>query len=317
MENDKNNIFKWRAFTSVLTALSFIAMIFTGVILFVTPPGRFANWTGWTLIALTKHQWGGLHICFGLIFAIASVFHVYFNWKPLVGYFKNKVSRAFAWRADWALAVVVIVVVLVGTLGNIAPFSTILAWNESIKHSWETPGQRAPVPHAESMTLAGVANYIHDMDLETVVANLNAKGIEVTLDNPEDPNVIFGELAEAHDMTPIELFEIAVGRSGYAGYGYQCANAPGGGGAGGDGADGDGTGGGTGSGTGGGGTGSGFGRLTLKQYCDQMGLDTIASIEMLKKAGFEATPEMTVRAITETAGAHPSALRTALEPLGQ
>jgi len=299
MDNDKNKIFKWRAFTSVLTALSFIAMIFTGVILFVTPPGRFANWTGWTLIALTKHQWGGLHICFGLIFAIASAFHVYFNWKPLVNYFRNKVNRSFAWRADWALALVIFVVVFVGTLGDIAPFSTVLAWNESIKHGWETPVQRAPIPHAESLTLAGVANYIHDVNLDAVVANLNAEGIEVALDDVE---VVFGELAEAYNMTPIQLFEIAVGHSGYAGYGYQCADAPGGGG----------SGGGHGRGSGG-----GFGRLTLKQYCDQMGLDTIASVEMLKKAGFEATPEMTIRAITETAGAHPSAIRTALEPQNQ
>jgi len=299
MDNDKKKIFKWRAFTSVLTALFFIAMIFTGIILFVTPPGRFANWTGWTLIALTKHQWGGLHICFGLIFAIASAFHVYFNWKPLVNYFRNKVSRAFVWRADWALALVIFVVVFVGTLGDIAPFSTVLAWNESIKHSWETPSQHAPIPHAESLTLAGVANYIHDVNLDAVVANLNAKGIEATLD---DVDVVFGELAEAYNMTPIQLFEIAVGDSGYAGYGYQCADAPGGGEAGG------------GHGRG---SGSGFGRLTLKQYCDQMGLDTIASVEMLEKAGFEATPEMTIRAITETAGAHPSAIRTALEPQNQ
>ncbi len=305
MDNYKNNIFKWRAFTSVLTALSFIAMILTGIILFVTPPGRFANWTGWTLIALTKHQWSGLHICFGLIFVIASAFHVYFNWRPLVNYFRNKVSRAFAWRADWALALVIFVVVFVGTLGDIAPFSTVLAWNESIKHSWETPSQRAPIPHAESLTLAGVANYIHDVNLDTVVANLNAKGIEVTLDNLDDVDVVFGELAETYNMTPIQLFEIASGRSGYAGYGYQCANAPGGGGASGEH--------GRGAGGGRGGGASGFGRLTLKQYCDQMGLDTIASVEMLKKAGFEATPEMTIRAITETAGAHPSAVRTALE----
>lgn len=299
MDNDKNKIFKWRAFTSVLTALSFIAMIFTGIILFVTPPGRFANWTGWTLIALTKHQWGGLHICFGLIFAIASAFHVYFNWKPLVSYFKNKASRAFAWRADWALALVIFVVVFVGTLGDIAPFSTVLAWNESIKHGWETPSQRAPIPHAESLTLAGVANYIHDVNLTDVVANLNAEGIEVALD---DVDVVFGELAEAYNMTPIQLFEIAVGNSGYAGYGYQCADVPSGSGA---------------RGRNGGGAGSGFGRLTLKQYCDQMGLDTIASVEMLKKAGFEATPEMTIRAITETAGVHPGAIRIALQPQNQ
>ena len=247
---------------------------------------------------------------------------MYFNWKPLVNYFRLKTSRAFAWRADWALALVVIVVVFVGTLVDVAPFSTILAWNESIKHGWETPSQRAPIPHAESMTLAGVAGYIHDANLTDVVANLNAEGIEVALDSLDDVDVVFGELAEAHNMTPIQLFEIAVGDSNYASYGYQCADAPGGGEAAGGygGGAGGGAGGGHGGGAGGGrggGSGSGFGRLTLKQYCDQMGLDTIASVEMLRKAGFEATPEMTIRAITETAGVHPGAIRIALEPQNQ
>jgi hypothetical protein len=34
--------FNWRAFISVTTALSFVAMSITGVVLFVTPPGRGA-----------------------------------------------------------------------------------------------------------------------------------------------------------------------------------------------------------------------------------------------------------------------------------
>ena len=66
--------------TTVLAALSFIGMVFTGVILFVVPPGRIANWTGWTLIGLTKHQWIGLHDWFSVIFIAASVFHIYLNW---------------------------------------------------------------------------------------------------------------------------------------------------------------------------------------------------------------------------------------------
>lgn len=165
-------------------------------------------------------------------------------------------------------------------------------------------------PHAESLTLVGVANYIHDVNLADVVANLNAEGIEVTLNSLDDADVVFGELAEAYNMTPIQLFEIAVGDSGYADYSYQCADAPGGSRAGG------GRAGGAGGGRGGG-SGSGFGRLTLKQYCDQMGLDTTASVEMLKEAGFEATPQMTIRAITETTGAHPGAIRAALEPQNQ
>jgi len=71
--------FNWRAFISVTTALSFVAMSITGVVLFVTPPGRVAHWTGWKIGALTKEQWAGLHIWFSLLFMIVAVLHLYLN----------------------------------------------------------------------------------------------------------------------------------------------------------------------------------------------------------------------------------------------
>ena len=146
MDKEKNKKFKWRAFISVLTTVFFVLMVFTGLILFVTPPGRVANWTGWRLIALTKHQWGGLHIWFGLMFVIASAFHLYFNWKTLVSYFKDKASHAFAMRAEWTTALIISAIVFIGTLAEIKPFSSLLALNETIKHSWETPNKRPQFP---------------------------------------------------------------------------------------------------------------------------------------------------------------------------
>jgi len=137
MEQNSNMKFNWRAFFSVLSALSFIGMVFTGVILFVIPPGRIANWSGWTLLGLTKHQWVGLHDWFSIIFIVASIFHVYLNWKALVSYFKNKVNKAFALRIEWAFALVICCVVFIGTLVDIKPFSSLLVWNENIKHSWD------------------------------------------------------------------------------------------------------------------------------------------------------------------------------------
>ena len=135
MESERKIVFNWRAFFSVLACLSFIGMVFTGVILFIVPPGRVANWTGWTLIGLTKHQWIGLHDWFSVIFILASVFHIYLNWKVLVSYFKNKVSKVFALRFEWVLALVICGFVLIGTLGNVKPFSSLLAWNENILSS--------------------------------------------------------------------------------------------------------------------------------------------------------------------------------------
>ncbi len=316
MSKEKNRQFNWRAFVSVLTALSFIVMTFTGVILFVVPPGRIANWAGWTLLALTKHQWIGLHIWFSLIFVVASAFHVYLNWKPFVSYFRDKVSKGFALRAEWTLVLVICAGVFIGTLGDITPFSSLLAWNESIKHSWDRSQQRAPIPHAELMTLTELAGYVRDVDLETMLANLKARGIKV-----DSTDVILGKLAEVYNMTPARLYDIALGQAapgrghggpgqggGRYGLGSRGAGGPGGGsgqcpdthaeaGAGHD----------------QGKPGSGFGWMTLKEYCEQMGLDVNTAVQKLQDAGFKAGSDMTIRGIADTAGVHPSQIRTLLE----
>ena len=304
MGKDTNQKFNWRAFASVLSGLSFIGMVFTGVILFVVPPGRIANWTGWTLLGLTKHQWIGLHDWFSIVFFIGAILHIYLNWKPLVNYFKGKVSKTFSFRREWILALVVCVVVFFGTLGEIKPFSSLLAWNESIKHSWDTPTRKAPVPHAELLTLAELAEKVENVDLETMLANLSSHGIEV-----ESPQDVVGELAEKHNMTPLRLYNIALGQTtGGRGRGAGHGGGRGAGGAG-RGAGGAGRGG---TGQGPGGAGRGFGRMTLEEYCTEAGLDLSVAVRKLKDAGFEVEPNMTIRAMADSAGVHPSEIRTVL-----
>ncbi|MCP4612547.1 MAG: DUF4405 domain-containing protein [Planctomycetes bacterium] len=215
MEKNSKMRFNWRAFFSVLSALSFIGMVFTGIILFVVPPGRIANWTGWTLLGLTKHQWIGLHDWFSIIFIAGSVFHVYLNWKALVSYFKNKVSKAFALRIEWAFALVICGVVFIGTLGGVKPFSSLLAWNENIKHSWDSTQQRAPIAHAELLSLTELSEQVRDVSLETILTNLKSRGIEA-----ESADVVLGDLAEAYNMTPAQLYDIALGQAGHGG-GHQ------------------------------------------------------------------------------------------------
>jgi hypothetical protein len=305
MSNDTKKRFNWRAFVSVLTALSFVGMAFTGVILFVVPPGRIANWSGWTLLALTKHQWIGLHDWFSVIFVVASVFHLYLNWKAFVGYFKSKVRKAFALRAEWVVALVVCAVVLLGTIVGVRPFGSLQAWSENIKHRWEDPGRRAPIPHAELMSLTELAGQVPDVDLETMLANMKLHGIDV-----ESPDVVLGTLAESYKMTPLRLYNIALGQTGSGrgqgqggsgGGGGQCDDEEAGHGAGGR----------------GGGRGGGMGQFTLKGYCEQIGLDVTVAVEKLQAAGFKADPDMTIRAIADSAGVHPSEIRVVLEGPGQ
>ncbi|MBC8473177.1 MAG: DUF4405 domain-containing protein [Planctomycetes bacterium] len=305
MEKNNKLQFNWRAFFSVLSALSFIGMVFTGVILFVVPPGRIANWTGWTIIGLTKRQWIGLHDWLSIIFVVASVFHVYLNWKALVSYFKNKVSKAFALRIEWAFALVICCVVFLGTLVDIKPFSALLVWNENIKHSWDSPQQRAPIPHAELLTLTELSEQVGEVSLETILTNLKSRGIEV-----KSADVLLGDLADAHNMTPAHLYDIALGQAG-PGRG-QGGHGEGGRGFGGPGgrtdAQGD-----TGAEHEPGEAIRGIGRMTLSSYCNQMGLDVNEGVKKLQKAGFKASPDMTIRSIADSTGVHPSEIRTLLE----
>jgi hypothetical protein len=61
--NDKTSAgFQWRALTSVLMTLGFVLLAASGIVLFLSPPGRVANWTNWTILGLRKSDWGGVHI---------------------------------------------------------------------------------------------------------------------------------------------------------------------------------------------------------------------------------------------------------------
>ncbi|MDY0358099.1 MAG: DUF4405 domain-containing protein [Sedimentisphaerales bacterium] len=297
MAQDSKTAFQWRAFISTLTGLSFVAMCLTGIILFVVPPGRVANWTGWTLYGLTKAQWQALHIWFSLLFMVAAIVHIVYNWQCLLRYCQSKVTKAFTLRAEWSLSLVLCVVLLVATLANWRPFSSLVDWGESIKHSWDDPTRRPPVPHMELLTLSALAEQVEDIPLDTMLENLRARNIAV-----DSPDAIVGELAAAHGMTPETLYNIAIGAA-HRGHG-RGAGQPGGGG----------SGGGRGMSGGGGGGGSGFGRMTLEQYCADAGIDTDAAIEKLRATGVTATRTTTIREIADAANIRPSAVPDLLTP---
>jgi hypothetical protein len=235
------------------------------------------------MLGLTKNQWGGLHIWFSIVFLIAAAFHIYLNWRLLSSYFKDRISNAFTLRWEWVLSAIICIIVFVGTLADVTPFSSFLVWNEVLKESWEVSGQQAPVPHAELMTLAEIADKVKGIEVEAMITNLRSNGIEV-----ESPNLILGKLAQTNNLTPIQLYAIASGRdrlaeyrSGgrtYSGKGYR-----------------------------------GMGQLTLRQYCSKAGLDINTATKKLQNRGIEAGPDMLLRDIAQAKGLLASDIRDILE----
>jgi hypothetical protein len=298
-DNEKQQRFNARAVTSITTGISFIGLALTGVVLFFIPPGRIINWSGWTYMGLSKQQWGGLHIWFAILFIIVGLIHIYFNWNCLLSYFKDKARQHFALRKEWVVAFVIVGMICLGTVRGIAPFSTFLNWQASIKHGYNSNPAPAPLPHAELLTPRELAEKVEGIDYETMLANLKSQGIEL-----DSPDQTLGALAESHDMTPQEIYKLATGDAGGAGrgpggyrggrgeYPSQTPDEPG-----------------TGHPSG----GRGFGQLTLNEYCEQANMKLSTAQELLKKAGIEASGSMTLRDIANNANVHPSEIRQLLE----
>ena len=82
-----------RKITSLTALLAFTITLFTSVILFIVPKGRIAFWADWQMWGLTKDQWGSIHIVNGMLFLSALCLHIYYNWHPIISYFKNRVGE--------------------------------------------------------------------------------------------------------------------------------------------------------------------------------------------------------------------------------
>ena len=56
-----------RKTTSLTTLTSFILLLFTSIILYVTPQGKIAFWANWKMLGIGKEEWGALHTNLGFL----------------------------------------------------------------------------------------------------------------------------------------------------------------------------------------------------------------------------------------------------------
>ena len=104
-----------RRITSLTALLSFIILFITIVVLYIVPQGRVAYWADWRLWGLTKEQWGNVHINIGLLFLLSIFLHIYYNWKALLAYLKNKARQLTVLTWDFNAALVLTLIFAIGT----------------------------------------------------------------------------------------------------------------------------------------------------------------------------------------------------------
>ncbi len=137
MEKNKKKRFHWRGITTFLLALGLIVETVSGIIIFVTPLGRFARWNNWTLLGLDKWEWAAIHSIFAILLLIIIGAHLYFNWRVIVHFVWSKLRNAVNLKWELAVSLAITIFLFTGTILNIPPFSSVMDLREKAKLSWE------------------------------------------------------------------------------------------------------------------------------------------------------------------------------------
>lgn len=198
MDNAKNKLtFRFRAFISLLTALSFIALSFTGVILYVAPSGRLANLREWSVWTLSREQWVGLHLSFSVVFLITAILHLWLNRKAFFNYLKLKTKAAGGLR--WELPIVLIAACLIvwGTLTPVEPITSLLKWRQHF-YKETAVGQNEGEAKIAGMGQLTLEAYCREIGLNTdrAIAALKQDGIIA------DKNQTLRSIADRNSIHP-------------------------------------------------------------------------------------------------------------------
>jgi hypothetical protein len=262
-----------RKITSLTMLISFILLVLTSVILYIVPHGRVAYWADWHMWGLTKTQWANLHINLGFLFLLAGILHIFYNWKPIIVYMKNRSRELKIFTPSFTLSLILPLVVGVGTLLNVPPMSTVINFGESIKDAAAEKYGEPPYGHAELSSLKLFARQTNT-DLEQAKMLLKEAGIQ--FDNDQQTILTISQL---NNVAPKKIGEIIKPAAKQVAEGTPFPDAP----------------------------PTGFGRQTLAAICSQYNLTIPVIIRALAQQGIKAAPEQTIKEIAAANNMDPHA----------
>ena len=266
---------KLRKITSLTAMLSFAVMILTSIILYVVPQGRVAYWADWRLWGLTKTDWGNIHIVVGLLFLLTLGLHLYYNWKPVVSYLKNKLKQVKVFTPEFNVALVITLVFAVGTYLAVPPFSYVLSLNVYFKDIGAEKYGEPPYGHAELSSLKTFAAKMN-LDLEQSMDLLGKAGYAV-----EDSETTLESIGRQYGLPPQEIYEVikpaAMKDESSDGQTALLPDSP----------------------------PPGTGNLTLADFCTQFSLNMKLVVRELKKLNIKASEELSLKKIAEDNNTNP------------
>lgn len=179
-----------------------LIMTYTGIMLFISPEGRVAYWSNWSMFGLNKEQFGDLHVTFMILFVLTALFHIAYNIKPMLSYMKNQYKAFVFFTKPNIMALLISLFFIVGTLFVSVPFSYVLQLEKDVKHYWADTLGRPPYRHAELSSLRQFSKRM-GYDMQEVIRVFKEKGIKV-----ESPNTNLKAIAQKNNTTPAKLYDI-------------------------------------------------------------------------------------------------------------
>ena len=273
---------KVRRLISFTAFVAFVLLGFTGLMLFFSPQGRIAHWSGWSMFGLTREQYSEVHTTFMVLFLIVGIWHIVLNLKPIVNYLRNRARKVNLATPEFSVALILGLLFFVGTLGGIPPFQQFLAVGAEIKDYWERTEGSPPWGHAEMSKLDRFCRGMEDferlehgryvtIDCDAAIEALRESGIDV-----EDASQQLIDIAEANGTSPMALAEIvlsvAVPREQQPG--AEGTRAP---------------------------AGpfaqpySGLGRMTMREYAERYDADLDRILGILAEQGMDLDPDQRLR----------------------
>ncbi|MCD4835043.1 MAG: DUF4405 domain-containing protein [Bacteroidales bacterium] len=196
-----NNKFNWQSFISIGLLLSFIVMLISGIVLYIAPEGSLSRWIGWDILNLSKKQWEYQHTIFSYLFILFSIFHVFkINWSYLISYFVVEKFKMINLK-EIIVAVVITVLIFIGTLFNWSPFKNVIQFGNKISDSYAEDIEIPNIPDAEKLSLKNFAKEVFSISYSDLVSNLEKFNFDKV-----DENSTVIDFCNLNDITPEEFY---------------------------------------------------------------------------------------------------------------
>ena len=147
---------KLRKITSLSALVSFLMLVASSIVLYLSPQGRVAYWADWRLWGLSRTEWANIHLNLGLLLLLTTAVHIYYNWKPITSYLKNKARQVKVFTAEFNLALAITAAFILGTYFLAPPFSWVLDGADALKAAAARKYGEPPYGHAELTPLEKV-----------------------------------------------------------------------------------------------------------------------------------------------------------------